>query len=223
MNQGTLFLVRHAQSGNNAKPECERVPDPGITEIGVEQSQLLASAMQRIAPTQLYCSPFLRSLQTTHPVAEKLTLPPTVRQDLYEQGGCYQGHVPGELLPVRGKGRSEIAQLYPHWEMDSRIEETGWNNNPCYESREMAIARAQSARTWYETCAEKHEEKAVAMIIHADFILRMLESFLEIEDAERHFHDPANTSITCLSKTDKGWKLRYFNSYHHLPNHLVTY
>ena len=37
-----LYLVRHAQSSNNAQPEHLRVPDPGITEIGEQQAICLA-------------------------------------------------------------------------------------------------------------------------------------------------------------------------------------
>ena len=226
MVQGTLYLIRHAQSENNAKPEHQRIPDPGITDIGIEQSKLLARAVRELAPKHLYCSPFLRSLQTTCPVAQSLQFSPIVRQDLYEQGGCYQGHIPRDLRPVPGKSRSEIASLYPGWELDERILESGWNDNPSYESREMALARAKLARKWYESQADRHGAESVAMVIHANFILRMLEAFLDIddiEDIEHYVHDPANTSINCLTLSNGRWKLRYYNSIQHLPAQLVTY
>ncbi|MBU6174768.1 MAG: histidine phosphatase family protein, partial [Planctomycetes bacterium] len=96
MSTWVLYLIRHAQSENNAKPDAERIPDPGITPLGVEQSERLAASIDRYRPTRLYCSPFLRSLQTLSPVAKKLQLQPRVRQDLYEQGGCHRGYVDGQ-------------------------------------------------------------------------------------------------------------------------------
>lgn len=222
MPYGNLYLIRHAQSGNNAKPEHERIPDPGITDIGIEQAELLAPAIRSIGPAHLYCSPFLRSLQTTEPVARILQKPAVVRQDLYEQGGCYQGHEPGQLLPVRGKSRSEISALYPAWELDDRIAEIGWNDNTCYETKDMARARAKVTRSWFESDLVLHSS-SVALVIHADFILRMLEAFLDIDDIDPYLHDPANTSVSCLSRENGRWKLRFFNSFQHLPEHLVTY
>ena len=39
-----LYLIRHAQSENNARPEHERVEDPGLTELGARQIDHLVAA-----------------------------------------------------------------------------------------------------------------------------------------------------------------------------------
>lgn len=140
-----MYLVRHAQSENNANPDTLRVPDPGITDVGRQQAQYLASRMDRYAPTLLYCSPFLRTLQTVAPVVQRMGIQPWIRQDLFEQGGCYSGHEIGRRTPEKGLPRSKIQSLYPDWEIDERIGETGWNQLECYETIERAGTRTTSA------------------------------------------------------------------------------
>ena len=38
-----LFLIRHAQSENNAKPDHLRIEDPGLTELGQRPTLDLAN------------------------------------------------------------------------------------------------------------------------------------------------------------------------------------
>lgn len=73
--QFTLYLVRHAQSTNNAQPESQRIPDPPLTDLGEQQAQALALAIDQLSPDHLFSSPFLRTLQTTAPVAQALGSP----------------------------------------------------------------------------------------------------------------------------------------------------
>ena len=54
-----LYLVRHAQSTNNANPEPKRIPDPPLTELGTQQAQALSTYVPNIQPTHLLTSPFL--------------------------------------------------------------------------------------------------------------------------------------------------------------------
>ncbi len=219
----TLYLVRHAQSENNAKPDAERIPDPGITPIGVEQSNCLASMFLRYQPHLLYCSPFLRSLQTAAPIAKTTGLTPIVRQDLFEQGGCYSGHEAIGKKAEPGRNREAIETLYPHWILDERINGTGWNSLDRYETICMARERARTVRIWFESQQDLHHQRRVAMVIHADLKLRLLEAFLEVDDFNPHIEDPANTSVTCLVQSGDRWKLLFYNQFLHLPDELVTY
>lgn len=218
-----LFLIRHAQSENNAKPDCERIPDPGITETGIKQADYLASRIDRYAPTLIYTSPFLRTLQTVAPLALTAGLHPIIRQDLFEQGGCYSGHEAGKRNPERGMPRSKIQSLYPRWPVDDRIGESGWNELPCYETVQMARERARRVRAWYESEMHLHAQRRVMMMIHADFKVRLLEALLEIDDLDPVVSEPINTSVSCLIYDNKRWKLHYWNDFHHLPKDLVTH
>ena len=56
-----LYLIRHAQSANNAQPESLRVPDPSLTGLGREQAHLLASSVASLGLTRLMTSTSARS------------------------------------------------------------------------------------------------------------------------------------------------------------------
>ena len=180
-----LILIRHAQSENNAFPDHLRVSDPNITELGVVQAKKLAMAVHALEPTVLYCSAFLRSLETTRPIAEVTGLRPMVRQDIYEQGGCHRGYLPNPRIAERGMGREILSKRYANWHLDDRIEETGWFDLDHYESREEANHRAQRVKAWLESESRTHNPSdRVALVIHADFKLRLIEALLDDLDIE---------------------------------------
>jgi 2,3-bisphosphoglycerate-dependent phosphoglycerate mutase len=216
-----LFLVRHAQSANNAKAEDQRIPDPPITPLGETQSQRLATALSALQPTHLFTSPFLRSIQTTRAAANLLRLQPTIHRELFEQGGCYRGHAVGDRHPMPGMGRSQLQALCPNWTIDPLIPETGWNTLSEYEEIDQARERARRVAAWLSSQTHRSEERW-ALIIHADFKLRILEALLDRNDLEEHLGDVINTSISRLSWNQGRWRLDFWNSYQHLVPELVT-
>lgn len=223
MSDWQLILIRHAQSENNAKDEAERVPDPGITQLGREQAEHLVPCLHRMEPDLVYCSPFLRTIQTLQPAAQSIGLKPIIHPDIYEQGGCYAGHLIGQREPRPGMSRKEIAELCPGWAIHPDLSDAGWNRLTEYERIDRARERAARVRHWYEDESERHSQRKVAMMIHADFKLRMLEAFLGIEDLDPYFADPFNTSITWLVRKNGTWRLRLWNDHNHLPeSHLTT-
>ena len=218
-----LILIRHAQSENNALPDHLRVSDPNITELGVVQAKKLATAVRALEPTTLYCSPFLRSLETTRPVAELTGLRPVVRQDIYEQGGCHRGYLPNPRIAERGMGRDTLSKRYAAWHLDERIEESGWFDLDHYETREEANHRAQRVKAWLETESPTHSPSdRVAMVIHADFKLRLIEALLDDHDIESKLGEVVNTSITRLSKVSGRWRLDYWNVFSHLSANEIS-
>lgn len=219
----SLILIRHAQSQNNALDESLRVPDPEITPLGVQQSQRLAEAVARLNPSVLYCSPFQRSLQTTYWIVNKTGLVPFVQQDLYEQGGCHSGFEPGKRVAQPGLTRVQLQERFPGWKYDQRITQHGWYDRNHYETPHEARTRAEQVRHWFENGSQSHTLlDRVAMVIHADFKLRLLESFLELPNIENSLGNVVNTSITQLSLANGKWKLDYWNDFSHLENELVT-
>jgi 2,3-bisphosphoglycerate-dependent phosphoglycerate mutase len=218
-----LILVRHAQSENNAKDEAERVPDPGITKLGQEQAEHLIRCFHRMEPELVYCSPFLRTIQTLKPAVESIGVTPVIHPEIYEQGGCYAGQLVGEREPRPGMSRREIAELCPGWIIHPEISDDGWNRLTEYELIDGARERARGVHKWYEQESEIHSLLKVVMMIHADFKLRLLEAFLGIEDLDPYLADPYNTSITWLVRNNGKWRLRLWNDHNHLPeSHLTT-
>ncbi len=218
-----LLLIRHAQSQNNALPDRLRVPDPDITELGVAQSKKLAKFISNIAPSVIYCSPFLRSLETTRWALETLGTVPIVRQDLYEQGGCHSGFELGKRKAESGMNRSTLQSRYEGWHFDDRIDDRGWYDLDHYETDDEARLRAHRVRQWFESEAQTHDANdRVAMVIHADFKLRLMEAFLEDQDLEHQLGEVVNTSVTRLSLAKGKWRIDYWNVFAHLDPHEIS-
>jgi 2,3-bisphosphoglycerate-dependent phosphoglycerate mutase len=217
----TLFLVRHAQSANNAKPESQRIPDPPLTAMGLEQAQALADFATGLAPSHVFTSPFLRTLQTTAPLVDLLGITPFVKADLYEQGGCYQGYRIDERSAHPGMGRSDIQRLHPNWQIDPAIEESGWNKLKHYESLVQARQRALGVANWLSGHSWPCDSR-VMLVIHADFKFRMLEALLGDLDIEHKLDSVINTACTTLRFHQGDWSLESFNAHTHLNADMVT-
>jgi 2,3-bisphosphoglycerate-dependent phosphoglycerate mutase len=224
-----LLLIRHAQSANNALPEAQRISDPGLTPLGRSQAEALSHWLSHYRPTELYCSGFRRALDTTQPVAEKLCLRPKVRWDLFEQGGCYTGYLPGKKASSPGMGRSEICKSYGEWEIDNRIDEQGWYHGYELESDGQAKTRAAQVAQWIVHKLAKHvvspgELYRPALIIHADFKALLLEALLCGDQTPTFFENRPyrvsefwNASVTQLTRIGGYWQLDFWNSISHLP------
>lgn len=225
-----IVLIRHAQSANNAGPDHARMPDPGLTEIGVQQADLTGQWLSRVGIDQIYCSPFLRSLQTTRAIAEHHSVPVLVRPDLCEQGGCYSGHDGTTKRGEPGMNREQIEAEYPGWQLDNAIDQRGWWHGD-YELLPQAQERARSVVGWI-TQQHGNQQGRIVFVIHADFKRRILEAILPI----RKEHEPtngldvgplANTSVTRLQLVADAseatqWIVQSLNSTGHLPESLWT-
>ena len=211
-----LYLIRHAESQNNALPESQRVEDPGITELGYRQARHLAERVGGLGLTKLFTSPFLRTLQTTSPIYEATKLTPNVRVALHEEGGCYSGHTPENMAGRPGMGRSDIEREFPGFIVSAELGDGGWWTSASHESHELASRRA--ARLFQRTVDEFSDtDEQVAFVMHAD--IKML--FL------RQFHSepldlPSNTSITAIQITAGDCRLVDYNCVRHLPDELVS-
>ena len=212
-----LFLIRHAQSLNNAEPESRRVEDPGLTDVGHAQARHLADWIGALELTRLITSPFRRTLMTTAAILHATGIEPQVRAAIHEQGGCYRGHVPGELVGRPGMTRSEIEQEFPAFDVENEIDGTGWWKSQPYETLSQAASRA--AQVIEQTRQEfAHTDERVAYVTHADFKRLLLEQFHnELLDT------PRNVSVTKILLTPTGANLADYNRVGHLPAELVTF
>lgn len=219
----SILLIRHAQSANNALPESQRVPDPGLTELGHQQARRLADGIRRFPVSQLFCSPFRRSLDTTRPCSEALKLTPTVHSDIYEQGGCYSGHIPGQLRGAPGMNRAELQTNYPGWEICETIGYKGWNHGREYETEHQAHLRAERVayRLTNRWLPEFPGEMA-ALVVHADFKRILLIALLGTHRWDDHWQPIYNTSITYLQRVGNQWQLVEWNSVLHLAPELIS-
>jgi 2,3-bisphosphoglycerate-dependent phosphoglycerate mutase len=219
-----VMLIRHAQSANNAKPEHERVSDPDLTELGRAQAEATARALSSYTIKQLYCSPFLRALETTRPIARGRDCSPFIHCELFEQGGCYSGHLPGQKVGQPGMGCHELANRYSGWCIDPRIAEQGWWSRP-YESAEESLLRAGRVRQWLEAEVIDGSDSLVTLVIHADFKRHLLMQLLGpswSSPIDRQLGPLHNAGISLLEYSQSNWLLLSYNSTSHLSSNLLS-
>lgn len=75
----TVWLGRHAHRLDFVQPEWFDTAiypyDPPLSELGQSQANALAEQLKDEQIDRIYCSPFLRTIQTAHPLAQILELP----------------------------------------------------------------------------------------------------------------------------------------------------
>lgn len=141
-----IYIVRHAQSTNNANhPNTPSVPDPPLTPMGREQATLTAQALREEIPeaSALYVSPMRRTLETAHPIRAALCRTPYIFPNLCEAGGL--GKHPGMSC-------EEILREWPEVDLDERITANGWwTPGESERSEEIFYARAERIFTFVRT------------------------------------------------------------------------
>lgn len=235
-----LYLIRHAQSTNNALPaETDRVCDPALTELGQRQAAIVAGHLANgatrdpagppgapaAAPgfgiTHLFCSPMWRALQTAQPIGRALGLAPTVWVEMHEAGGVYLDHGP-EVGHVGypGKTRSEILTAFPNYRLPEGITESGWWRNG-FEDRAACQQRARRVAAELHRWAERPER--IAVVSHGAFLDSLLKALLEQQPNAGFFFFHYNTAITRLDfNADGHLNIRYLNRVDHLPPNLIS-
>lgn len=212
-----LFLIRHAQSANNARPEEQRVEDPAITELGHRQAAALAQWLEAAKLTRLMSSPFRRSLETTEHIRRRVGLQPEIWVDLHEQGGCYRGYQPERYEGRPGMTHGEIAAEFPDYVLDPQIDDAGWWKSRPYESQESARLRAR--RLMERTVALfGGTQETVAYVMHADFKRQVLmELFAATHAGSGDWPDCIyNTAVTTIHIRSSSFLLDQYNSIGHL-------
>ncbi len=211
-----VYLIRHAQSWNNALPEEDRVEDPGLTELGTLQAQRLAERIAELELTRLYVSPFLRTLLTAAPLASATGLSPHVRIDIHEVGGCYGGY--GRSMVGRpGMNRREIMARFPSYNFHDDLPEEGWWGSRPRECHDQAAKRARQVMAWLQSNYGATDHR-VGIVTHADFKSSFLEQF-----HPEFLETPYNTSVTTLSVEPQSIQLVTYNQVSHLEKSQLTF
>ena len=212
-----LILIRHGQSQNNASEERLRVSDPGLTAMGIQQSSQTAKRLAQLPVSSLYCSPFLRSLETTRPIADATKLPVNIHAEIFEQGGCYNGYEAVGRRGAPGMGAAQLREHYPGWRVDPSIPDSGWWNRD-YETLEEATHRAEQVAEWMGQLPVG--PGLHVFVIHADFKRLLIDALSRSRIA---WSEPIyNASITHFDRDGESWQLRRLNCVEHLDGSLVS-
>lgn len=245
-----LYIIRHCQSENNALwrrtgSEIGRSSDPGLTDIGLQQAQILAeflaaasangpdgtpdsTGVDRFDFTHLYCSLMQRSVQTGSPIAAVLGLPLVAHGDIHERGGIYLRDYEAEVnrgLP--GPNRNYFQEHHPYLTLPDSLGEEGWWDR-AYEEREQALDRARKFFNWLEKTHGSTEDR-VAIISHGGFIQSLYSvllgtdlNFSDGQSSREIWIKSNNGSISRLDFWDHSIRLAYLNRMEFYPPHLVT-
>jgi 2,3-bisphosphoglycerate-dependent phosphoglycerate mutase len=228
-----LYIIRHAQSTNNALTNREdRGCDPPLTDLGWRQAELLAQHLaagtQREPAaepgyniTHLYCSPMWRALQTARPVGQALGLAPQVWIDIHEWGGIYLDHgEPEGFVGHPGRTRPEILAEFPDYVLPEGMTEQGWWNRGV-EDVAGCIARAVHVAKALRERAESEER--IAIMSHAGFAAKLVQTLLNQLPGNDVFYHYRNASISRIDfDSDGALHIRYLNRVDHLPSTLIT-
>lgn len=231
-----IWLVRHAQSQNNAGHETERQPDPALTSLGQWQADAVARHLHEFTPFEWrYVSAFRRALETAAPYHH--AAPPTVQgfqiwNDVYEVGGCFAGYAPHNRRAEPGMTVEEIRERFPWATPPSDWTAGGWNPLTEFETMEAAIPRADRVKQSLHQLAVAAEQRQsvgkpiekVLMVSHGEFIALLLARLLTGQP--EYFVRPRSIYNTSISKVrlsaDQSCRLLELNQIAHLSPGAIS-
>ncbi|MCB8982200.1 MAG: histidine phosphatase family protein [Ardenticatenaceae bacterium] len=245
-----LYIIRHAQSVNNALwaetggPDG-RLPDPPLTELGEQQAQRLAQHLttgctdlafdyeggqHRVSYdiTHLYSSLMLRAVQTGHYLAEALDIPLHIWEIIHEWGGIFEFDVvTGEPRGLPGPNRSFFSERFSRLVLPHTLGDQGWWNRP-YDPPEETGGRAA---VFVEELLEKHggTDDRVAIITHGGFYQALMRHILGVQvphnllgQAMDVWFRVNNTAVTRIDFNENHVSVAYINRIDHLPDSMIT-
>jgi broad specificity phosphatase PhoE len=176
-----LYVVRHAQSANNALlvPSLmnpDRDADPTLTEAGFKQAAALgkyvaeefgekAAALGRIKPwhavKKLVVSPMRRCMLTATPISKQLGIPIRVKRDIHEHGGCFDGAAdqPGGVIGRPGLSKPQLEAEFPGCVVPIELMKGWWSEEQGCETVAQAQERVQQVTKWLWEQADEVEGK----------------------------------------------------------------
>lgn len=241
-----LYLVRHAQSGNNALiDEIGRSHDPLLTPLGEQQAGCLGAylATQPDMPTgafgeernpteipyrftHFYCSAMQRALQTATLIGKAIQMKPQVWRETHEVGGIYLDEPEGKSRGFPGLTRTELLNHFPDVDVSDQVAETGWwPVEAGRESWEDAAERARKVAEVLRARADANPQDRMLMVTHGAFMSMVIQWLLTGRNNPGIYFGHYNTAITRLDFNDRPdtVRLHYLNRLEHLAADLRTY
>ena len=238
-----LYFIRHGQSENNALwsntgSHDGRSEDPGLTEVGRQQSHFLAQFLSQGDPnvaamdsdiqnviglgmTHLYSSLMVRAVTTGTIIAKALDLPLVAWEDLHEYGGIYlRDQQTGEPTGLPGRNRAFFEKHYPDLILPDSLGEEGWWNRP-YEEPEQRFPRAKRV---LHDLLERHgnTDDRVIVVSHGGFYNYLLAAILDMTGREGYRFVMNNAAISRIDFQGENSWLIYSNRVGFLPKGLIT-
>lgn len=221
-----LYLIRHGQSANN-EGILPRVPDPPLTDLGVEQARWAGESLKDEGITRLYCSPMLRTLQTAQMIVDSIDLPPHVFVGLHEWGGIWEAREDGTTVQLPGLNRAGMREVCPNVVLPDDVTDQGWwfNEGFAGDIEGMAELSHENGLAFIAHLAEHHldTDERVAAVSHGGSGGSLIDAFFGLPpdvNYSRFTHN--NTGVSKLLFTSERRQLQCLNRISHLPPEAVT-
>lgn len=204
MNQ-TLWIARHGERQDHADSNWYRSShssfpfDPPLSAKGQIQAQALGQRLQGENINYIFASPFLRTVQTAHIVAEVLDLPIQLEPGL----GEFLTRYSFPSLP-KLRSPSELKQDFP------RINLSYESPHQCQYPETWPQAQQRMATTG-ERLTKKYPQNLL-LVGHAASVTGLTQELI-------HKKQKLKTPVCCLVKlvaNDKGWNLELAGDTTHL-------
>ena len=191
-----VALVRHGLPG---RIEGVPRPDPGLTEVGIEQARAVAEVLAALPVRAVASSGLARAKETAAPTSEALGIATGVYEDLAEFDNGADFYIPIEDMVA---------------ESDPRLDQ--WRE--LMHRPDMVGVLAEFRRTATAAVGQVAAESRsglVAVFCHGGVIGACVEKALG--DARVPLIEPHYGSITRIAiDADGTWKLRTYNELHHI-------
>ena len=147
-----LILIRHAQTAWNRDGKFLGATDVALTDQGMRQAGMTASAVAELKPDYLISSPMLRARMTADAIAERARLAVSTMQELTEINL-------GDLEGLDGRDMKEqYPELLAQWRRDpSRI---------CFPAGECMTDLRTRVRNTITSFEKTYDGKTVAVVSH---------------------------------------------------------
>ncbi len=225
-----LYLIRHGQSANN-EGILPRVPDPPLTDLGVEQARWAGESLKDEGITRLYCSPMLRTLQTAQMIVDSLDLPPHVFVGLHEWGGIWEAREDGTTVQLPGLNRAGMREVCPNVVLPDDVTDQGWWFHEDWRFHEGAVPEviyqlAHENGLAFIAHLEAHHgntDDRVAAVSHGGSGGSLMSAFFGLPpDVGYSRFTQNNTGVSKLLFTSERRQLQCLNRISHLPSEAVT-
>ncbi len=246
-----LYFIRHGQSINNVNtrnPEYMQHSDPFLTEIGLEQAEILARYLKEkqhitndkdwnvqnqygFGLTHIYTSLMERAVATAAPTVRALeTVPFSAWMEIHEEGGIYAREAEDRFNGLPGKPRSFFEKNFPELNLPDGYDDSGWWNRP-FESAD-AERQLRADKVFADLISrhgdrEGQPEQRIAFISHGGFFVRLVSAILKLPWRQaalgmKSWFFINNCSISRFNIHKDEITICYMNRTDHLPAHLVS-
>ncbi len=235
-----LFIIRHGQSTNNVSmiyDARDREADPPLTDLGQKQAAKVADylakgenfdhwvdrkteereTMEGFGITRLYCSPMLRTLQTSLPISKALNIQPEVWPDLHEHGGLHLDY--GDERGIQGfpgLGRTAMLEQFPGYVVPETIADEGWYDFS-HGVEDISSAMARAIRVASVLKSQSNSLQRIAIVIHGTFADALVKALMNILPNHDLYFLMYNTGISRIDfRRDGRMVPRFMNRVEHL-------